>query len=83
MYYKIKKDKKEEKKQQVTESEIENLQIDDSQSSWWGSWSGLSQKLSNSPKGEKRNWGELSCDKEEENWWDSFKSSKKSTQNSS
>ena len=78
VYYEIEKDKKEEEKQQVTKSKMENLQIDDSQSSWWSLWSGLSQKFSNSLKGEKRNWGELSCD-EEENWWDSFKSSQKST----
>ena len=83
VYYKVEKDKKEEEKQQVTEPKIENLQIDDSQSSWWSSWSSLSQKFSNSCKGEKRNWGELSCDEEEENWWDSFKSSQKSTQKSS
>ena len=62
VYYEIEKDKKEEK-QQVTKSEMENLQIDDSQSSWWSLWSGLSQKLKS--KGEKRNWGELSCDEEE------------------
>ena len=79
VYYEVEKDKKEEEKQQVTKSEIENLQIDNSQSSWWSSWSSLSQKFSNSLKGEKRNWGELSCDKEEENWWDSFKSFQKST----
>ena len=83
VYYEVEKYKKEEKKQQVTESEIENLQIDDSQSSWWSSWSDLSQKFSNSPKGEKWNWGELSCDEEEENWWGSFQSSQKSTQKSS
>ena len=77
VYYEIEKDKKEEEKQQVTKSEMENLQIDDSQSSWWSLWSGLSQKLKS--KGEKQNWGELSCD-EEENWRDSFKSSQKSTQ---
>ena len=79
----LKKKKKKKEKQQVTKSEIENLQIDDSQSSWWSSWSSLSKKFSNSPKGGKRNWGELSCDKEEENWWDSFKSSQESTQKSS
>ena len=83
VYYEVNKDKKEEEKQQVTKSEIENLQIDDSQSSWWSSWSSLSQAFSNFPKGEKRIWGELSCDKEEEIWWDSFKSSQKSTQKSS
>ena len=66
VYYEVEKDKKEEEKQQVTKSKIENLQIDDSQSSWWSSRSGLSQKISNSPKGEKRNWRELSCDEEEE-----------------
>ena len=83
VYYEVNKDKKEEEKQQVTKSEIENLQIDDSQSSWWSLWSSLSQTFSNSPKGEKQIWGELSCDKEEEIWWDSFKSSQKSTQKSS
>ena len=83
VYYEVKKNKKEEEKQQVTKSEIENLQIDDSQSSWCSSWSGLSQKFSNILKGEKRNWRELSCDEEEENWWGSFKSSQKSTQKSS
>ena len=83
MYYEVENDKKEEEKQQVTKSEIENLQTDDSQSSWCSSWSGLSQKFSNTPKGEKRNWRELSCDDEEENWWGSFKSSQKSTQKSS
>ena len=51
VYYEIEKDKKEEEKQQVTKSEMENLQIDDSQSSWWSLWSGLSQKLKS--KGEK------------------------------
>ena len=55
VYYEVEKDKKEEEKQQVTKSEIENLQIDDSQSNWWNSWSGLGQKFSNSPKGEKQN----------------------------
>ena len=55
VYYEVEKDKKEEEKQQVTKSEIENLQIDNSQSNWWNSWSGLSQKFSNSPKGEKQN----------------------------
>ena len=63
VYYEVEKDKKEEEKQQVTESEIENLQIDDKPTSSWSSWSSLSQKFSNSPKGEKQNWGELSCDK--------------------
>ena len=86
MYYKVEKDKKEEqviepkKEERETTSDrtkIENLQIDNSQSSWWSSWSGLSKKFSNSPKGEKRNWGELSCEEEEENCWDSFKSSQK------
>ena len=67
LYCEVEKDKKEEEKQQVTKSGIENLQIDDSQSSWWSSWSGFSQKFSNSPKGEKRNWRELSCDEGEEN----------------
>ena len=81
-YYKVEKDKKEKGKQQVTESEIENLQIDDSQSSWWSWCSGLTKKLPNSPKGERRNWGKLSCDEEEENWWDSFESSQKSTHKS-
>ena len=82
VYYEVKKNKKEEEKQ-VTKSEIENLQIDNKQSSWWSSWSGLSQTFSNSRKGGKQNWGELSCDQEEEIWWDSFKSSQKSTQKSS
>ena len=68
VYYEVEKEKKEEEKQQVSESKIENLQIDNSQSSWWSSWSGLSQKFPNSPKVEKQNWGELSCDEEEENW---------------
>ena len=75
VYYKVKKDKKEEEKQQLIKSEIENLQIDNSHSSWWRPWSSLSQKFSNSPNTEKRNWGGLSCEEEEENWWDSFKSS--------
>ena len=55
VYYEVEKNKKEEDKQQVTESKIENLQIDNNQGSWWSSWSSLSQKFSNSPKGEKRN----------------------------
>ena len=83
VYYEVEKDKKEEEKQQLTKSEIENLQIDNSHSSWWRPCSGLSQKFSNSPKGEKRNWGGLSCEEEEENWWSSFKSSQWSTQKSS
>ena len=67
----------------MTKYEIENLQIDNKQSSWWNSWSGLSQTFSNSRKGGKRNWRESSCDQEEENWWGSFQSSQKSTQKSS
>ena len=72
---------------------MENLQIDDSQidksqssqESWWSSWSGLSQKFSDSPKGEKRNWAKFSSNKEEDKWWSSFKSksSQKSSQESS
>ena len=85
--------KKEEKQDQEQESDakMENLQIDDSQiddgqssqDSWWSSWSGLSQKFTNSLKGEKRNWAELNCDEEEEKWWSSFKSTQKSSQKSS
>ena len=37
VYYEVEKDKKEEEKQQVTKSEIESLQIDNNQSSWWSS----------------------------------------------
>ena len=85
--------KKEEKQDQEQESDakMENLQIDDSQiddgqssqDSWWSSRSGLSQKFTNSLKGEKRNWAELNCDDEEEKCWSSFKSTQKSSQESS
>ena len=81
------------KKKEKNEEKMENLQIDDSQidrsqssqESWWSSWSGLSQKFSDSPKGEKCNWAEFSSDEEKDKWCSSFKSksSQKSSQESS
>ena len=44
MYYEVQKDKKEEEKQQATEFELENFQIDNNQSRAWSSWSDLNQK---------------------------------------
>ena len=90
MFYEKKKKEKQDQEQE-SEAKMENLQIDDnqidngqsSQDCWWSSWSGLSEKFTNSLKGEKRNWAELSCDEEEEKWWSSFKSAQKSSQESS
>ena len=59
VYYEVEKYKKEEEKQQVTESDIENLQTDNSQSSWWSSWSGLSQKIFQLPQRRKKKLGRI------------------------
>ena len=90
IYYEKKeeKEKKDENKEKMENLQIDDSQIDESQSSqesWWSSWSGLSQKFSDLPKGKKRNWAEFSSNEKEDKWWSSFKSksSQKNSQESS
>ena len=74
---------KQEEESKITESNFEEVQIDDSQpsneatqssqESWFSSWSGLSQPFT--PKGEKRDFS--SDDEEEDRWWKSFCSESK------